>query len=85
MVSETGIKENIEKSQFGLLTTRRFRPFFFTQFFGAFNDNVFKNALVLIITFQAIDLYQASPDIIINIAAGLFILPFFLLSLGHIL
>lgn len=72
--------ENIEKSQFGLLTTKRFRPFFFTQFFGAFNDNLFKNALVIIITFQAIDSFRISSDIIINIATGLFILPFFLFS-----
>lgn len=72
--------DNIDRSQFGLLATRRFRPFFFTQFFGAFNDNVFKNALVIIITFQAMDSFHMSPDIIINIATGLFILPFFLLS-----
>ena len=74
------INDNMARSQFGLLTTRRFRPFFFTQFFGAFNDNVFKNALIIIITFQAMDSFKMSPDIIINIATGLFILPFFLLS-----
>jgi 1-acyl-sn-glycerol-3-phosphate acyltransferase len=72
--------ENTDRSQFGLLATRRFRPFFLTQFFGAFNDNVFKNALIIIITFHAIDSYRINPDIIINIATGLFILPFFLLS-----
>ncbi len=74
------INDNIDRNQFGLLATRRFRPFFLTQFFGAFNDNVFKNALVIIITFQAMDLYRMSPDVIINIATGLFILPFFLFS-----
>ncbi len=36
-------------SQFGLLTTRRFAPFFITQFLGAFNDNLFKNALVVLL------------------------------------
>jgi hypothetical protein len=36
-----------EASQFRLLGTRRFLPFFLTQFFGAFNDNVFRNALVV--------------------------------------
>jgi len=39
---------NNEKSQFALLSTQRFAPFFWTQFLGAFNDNVFKNALILL-------------------------------------
>ena len=42
-----------EASQFALLGTRRFLPFFLTQFFGAFNDNLFRNALVVSITFGA--------------------------------
>jgi 1-acyl-sn-glycerol-3-phosphate acyltransferase len=69
---------NTERSQFGLLTVRRFGPFFWTQFLGAFNDNVFKNALIILIAFQA----KAAVDsnILINLAAGLFILPFFLFS-----
>ena len=76
----SGKIENEERTQFGLLNTGRFRPFFLTQFFGAFNDNVFKNALVIMITFQTAGLYQMNPDILINIASGLFILPFFLFS-----
>ncbi len=72
--------ENVDRSQFALLGTRRFRPFFLTQFFGAFNDNVFKNALVIMIAFNAIHSNQVNPDILINIAAGLFILPFFMFS-----
>ena len=40
-------------SQFRLLAERRFGPFFGTQFLGAFNDNVFKNALVILIAYQA--------------------------------
>ncbi len=68
------------RSQFGLLATGRFRPFFLTQLFGAFNDNVFKNALIIMITFQAVGSHGMSSDILINIAAGLFILPFFLFS-----
>ena len=39
-------------SQFGLLTQRRFGPFFGTQFLGALNDNMFKNALVLTIIYK---------------------------------
>ena len=38
-------------SQFELLKTKRFAPFFWTQFFGAFNDNIFKNALMALLTF----------------------------------
>ena len=69
-----------EKSQFGLLATRRFAPFFWTQFLGAFNDNVFKNALVLFIAFKMGNALAAKSDILINLAAGLLILPFFLFS-----
>ncbi len=67
-----------EKSQFALLTTKRFAPFFWTQFFGAFNDNVFKNALILLIAYGSGKAEHS--DILINAAAGLFILPFFLFS-----
>ena len=42
-----------ERSQFGLLAERRFGPFFGVQFLGAFNDNVFKQALVILIAFHA--------------------------------
>lgn len=61
-----------------LLGERRFLPLFLTQFLGAFNDNVFKNALVILITFQA----AACGDspLLVTVAAGLFILPFFLFS-----
>ena len=66
--------------QFELLTQKRFLPFFITQFFGAFNDNVFKNALIILIAFQGVGAIEAESDILINIAAALFILPFFLFS-----
>ncbi len=69
-----------EKSQFGLLATRRFGPFFWTQFFGAFNDNVFKNALIIMMAYQAGRILGIQSDILVNLAAGLFILPFFLFS-----
>lgn len=67
-------------SQFDLLFQKRFSPFFVTQFFGAFNDNIFKNALIILIAFQGEHLVQTDADILINLAAGLFILPFFLFS-----
>lgn len=66
--------------QFELLTQKRFLPFFVTQFFGAFNDNVFKNALIILIAFQGSQFIDANADLLINISAALFILPFFLFS-----
>ncbi|WP_154224068.1 MFS transporter [Marinicella rhabdoformis] len=63
--------------QFALLKERRFFPFFLTQFLGAFNDNVFKNALVIMIAFKVA---EQQVDGLTNLAFGLFILPFFLFS-----
>lgn len=62
------------------LVSRRFLPFFFTQALGAFNDNVFKNALMLLLTFTAASAMPWSVDVSMNLAAGLFILPFLLFS-----
>ena len=68
-----------DHSQFSLLKTRRFAPFFLTQFLGAFNDNVYKNSLMAMITFG---LLSSTLDLSLmnNIGAMLFILPFFLFS-----
>ncbi len=65
---------------FHLLGTRRFLPLFVTQFLGAFNDNLFKNALIVLLTFQATSWTTLSPGVLANLAAGIFILPFFLFS-----
>jgi 1-acyl-sn-glycerol-3-phosphate acyltransferase len=65
-------------SQLALLKQRRFGPLFWTQFFGAFNDNVLKNAVVILFAFTAAT--QADADTLVNATAGIFILPFFLLS-----
>ncbi|SBT11143.1 Phospholipid/glycerol acyltransferase [Candidatus Propionivibrio aalborgensis] len=67
-------------SQFALLKSRRFGPFFGTQFLGAFNDNLYKNALVVLLTFQATQWTAMKPELLANLAAGIFILPFFLFS-----
>lgn len=67
------------RSQFQLLTSRRFLPFFATQAFGAFNDNLFKNALLLFIAFGGMAAVDQTA-LYTNLAAGLFILPFFLFS-----
>ncbi len=63
-----------------LLTTRRFRPFFITQLLGAFNDNLYKNGLTIFIAFQVAGMSQDDSNRLVNLAAGLFILPFFLFS-----
>ena len=69
-----------EVSQFALLRQRRFAPYFVTQLLGAFNDNVYKNALIALIAFNVITTDTADDGLLINLAAGLFILPFFLFS-----
>jgi len=74
------MEDNKTAGQFELLTQKRFMPFFVTQFFGAFNDNVFKNALIILIAFQGAQFIGTDTDLLINIAAALFILPFFLFS-----
>ena len=66
--------------QFGLLKEKRFGPLFGTQFLGAFNDNLYKNALVVLLTFQAAQWTTIPVELLGNLAAGLFILPFFLFS-----
>src|SRR5262245_52966241 len=62
-----------------LRRSRRFGPFFWTQFLGALNDNVFKNALVILFAF-GIAVSTLSPDVLVNLAGGVFVLPFFLFS-----
>ncbi len=69
-----------EHSQFQLLKERRFAPFFWTQFLGAGNDNVYKNALVIFVAFQAATLSGLSSNDLVNIAAAVFIAPFMLFS-----
>ena len=69
-----------QPNQFDLLQQRRFGPFFSVQFLGAFNDNVYKNALVIMLTFQAASMTTLSSGLLVNLCAGLFILPFFLFS-----
>lgn len=67
-------------SQFRLLARRRFGPFFGVQFLGALNDNVFKQALVILLAYQTASFTAMSSDTLQNLAQALFILPFFLFS-----
>jgi 1-acyl-sn-glycerol-3-phosphate acyltransferase len=69
-----------EGSQFRLLAERRFGPFFGVQFLGAMNDNVFKQALVILLAYQGASFTAMSSDTLQNMAQALFILPFFLFS-----
>jgi 1-acyl-sn-glycerol-3-phosphate acyltransferase len=67
-------------SQFHLLKEIRFRPFFMTQLLGALNDNVFKTALITLLTFRAGSITDLSPALLATVLPGVFILPFFLFS-----
>ncbi len=66
--------------QFRLLKERRFAPFFWVQFLGAANDNIFKQALVILLAYQTAAFTTMSSDTLQNIAQALFVLPFFLFS-----
>ncbi len=59
---------------------RSFSPLFWTQFLGAFNDNYFKNAMILLLTFQNAEAFGLSTKSLIAAASGIFILPFVLFS-----
>jgi MFS family permease len=67
-------------SQYALLHERRFAPFFWTQFAGAANDNVFKNAFVVFVAFVSEARVGIDPGTLVNVIGAVFILPFMLLS-----
>ena len=66
-------------NQFALLKQRRFAPFFWTQFLGAGNDNLFKFAFTVMVTYQ-IELSWLTPQLAGLVIGALFILPFLLFS-----
>ena len=68
------------KNQFALFRSRNFMPLFMTQFLGAFNDNFFKSAMVILITYRLAESAGQDARILVTVAAGVFILPFFLFS-----
>ncbi|HHO51786.1 MAG TPA: MFS transporter, partial [Deltaproteobacteria bacterium] len=63
-----------------LMLNVRFWPLFWTQFLGAFNDNFFKNALVILITFRAVHVAGVPPEQMVALSAAIFIAPYFLFS-----
>src|SRR5262245_58321860 len=69
-----------EPNQFDLLKQRRFAPFFWTQFLGAGNDNIYKNALIIFAAFHAASLTTLNANALVNLAGAVFIAPFMLLS-----
>jgi acyl-[acyl-carrier-protein]-phospholipid O-acyltransferase/long-chain-fatty-acid--[acyl-carrier-protein] ligase len=63
-----------------ILKSRQFLPLFVTQFMGAFNDSMFKNALVVLITYRFAAHSTIAPQILVALTGAIFILPFFLFS-----
>ena len=59
---------------------RHFAPFFWVQFLGALNDNIFKNALVILITYRSVELWGWNKYVLVPLAGGIFILPWLLFS-----
>ncbi|HZZ11998.1 MAG TPA: MFS transporter [Paraburkholderia sp.] len=68
------------ESQFRLLAQRRFAPFFWTQFLGAMNDNVFKIGFTSLVTYQAARFSGVDPNTAAFLISAIFILPFVLFS-----
>ncbi len=69
-----------ETGRFSLFRTRRFLPLFITQALGAFNDNIFRNALVILVTYRLAAQQGVDAGSLVALAGGVFILPFFLFS-----
>lgn len=67
-------------NKFYLFKGRRFSPLFITQFLGCFNDNILKSAIIILITYKEMSLAGLSPQIMMTIASGVFILPFVLFA-----
>lgn len=72
--------QKTESNQEVLFTSRRFFPLFWTMFLGAFNDNVFKNAIIIAITFKSIHVMGLEPKSTVILSGAIFIFPFFLFS-----
>ncbi|MFT3954296.1 MAG: MFS transporter [Piscinibacter sp.] len=67
-------------NQFALLGQRRFAPFFWAQFLGAGNDNLFKFAFTVMVTFGTANASGLAPALVVQLIAALFILPYVLFS-----
>ncbi|MGE0107352.1 MAG: MFS transporter, partial [Thiomonas sp.] len=72
--------QSARPNQFALLGQRRFAPFFWTQFGGAGNDNLFKFAFTVMVAYRAEAASALSTGLMVNLIAALYILPFVLFS-----
>ncbi|MGC8509173.1 MAG: MFS transporter, partial [Thiomonas sp.] len=72
--------DSARPNQFALLGQRRFAPFFWTQFGGAGNDNLFKFAFTVMVAYRAEASSALSTGLMVNLIAALYILPFVLFS-----
>jgi 1-acyl-sn-glycerol-3-phosphate acyltransferase len=63
-----------------MVRDRRFAPLMWTQFFGALNDNILKNAFVVLLAFRGVQLWGLRSDALVSLATLVFIVPFFLFS-----
>jgi CAAX prenyl protease-like protein len=79
VTAETTPPQPPHSSQFALLGERRFAPFFWTQFFGAANDNLFKFAFTVLVTYQLSVSWLPPAQAGLAIGA-LFVLPYLLFS-----
>lgn len=64
----------------GFFSSKRFLPLFITQFLGAFNDNLFRQAILILITFGLAEEVGMQAAVLNNLAVGFFILPYFIFS-----
>ena len=71
-------RKTIDEKQIELLRARRFLPLLLTQILGAFNDNLFKSAFVMVITYGARSAFD--PGALAAISGGMLIAPYFLFS-----
>lgn len=76
----SGAEGNLRMTQLGLMASARFLPLFLTQGLGALNDNVFRNALIVLVTYRLAEDAPLPPAQLAAVATGLFILPYFLFS-----
>lgn len=63
-----------------LMRSRRFAPLFFTQWGGAFNDNFYKSALLILFTYQGLELGSLSINVVNNLVSATLILPFLIFA-----
>ena len=68
------------RNQLDLLRSRRFLPLFVTQALGAFNDNLFKSAIIFLVTYVMAERSGLNAPLLVAAAGGIFIFPFFLFS-----